>query len=45
VTSKFTELAIDGADPVGLAWFWCSALSYRLRQDLGGRHGSDAGAA
>jgi hypothetical protein len=26
VTSKFTELAIDCADPNGLARFWCSVL-------------------
>jgi len=28
VTSKFTELAIDCADPYGLAGFWCSVLGY-----------------
>ncbi|MGH3324166.1 MAG: VOC family protein, partial [Streptomyces sp.] len=26
MTSKFTELAIDCADPDGLARFWCSVL-------------------
>lgn len=26
MTSKFTELAIDCADPSGLARFWCSVL-------------------
>src|ERR1700736_6963456 len=28
MTSKFTELAIDCADPTGLARFWCSVLDY-----------------
>jgi len=26
MTSKFTELAIDCADPGGLARFWCAVL-------------------
>jgi hypothetical protein len=26
MTSKFTELGIDCADPNGLARFWCSVL-------------------
>jgi Glyoxalase-like domain len=28
MSSKFTELAIDCADPQGLARFWCSVLDY-----------------
>lgn len=28
MTSKFTELAIDCADPHGLARFWCAVLGY-----------------
>ncbi|MFE1948987.1 VOC family protein [Streptomyces sp. NPDC059524] len=28
MTSKFTELAIDCADPEGLAGFWCLVLGY-----------------
>lgn len=31
MASKFTELAIDCADPVGLARFWCSVLDYEVR--------------
>jgi hypothetical protein len=31
MTSKFTELAIDCADPAGLARFWCSALGYEVQ--------------
>ena len=31
MTSKFTELAIDCADPDGLARFWCSVLGYEVR--------------
>jgi len=30
MTSKFTELAIDCADPSGLARFWCSVLGYEV---------------
>ncbi|WP_411080482.1 VOC family protein [Streptomyces sp. cmx-18-6] len=30
---KFTELAIDCADPMGLARFWCSVLGYEVRED------------
>jgi hypothetical protein len=33
VTSKFTELAIDCADPAGLARFWCSVLGYEVQDD------------
>jgi hypothetical protein len=32
MTSKFTELAIDCADPTGLARFWCSVLDYEVVQ-------------
>jgi hypothetical protein len=31
MTSKFTELAIDCADPIGLARFWCSVLGYEVQ--------------
>jgi hypothetical protein len=31
MTSKFTELAIDCADPDGLARFWCSVLGYEVQ--------------
>ncbi len=35
MTSKFTELAIDCADPAGLARFWCAVLDYEvLDEDL-----------
>jgi len=33
MTSKFTELAIDCADPGGLALFWCSALDYQVQDE------------
>jgi hypothetical protein len=33
MTSKFTELAIDCADPRGLATFWCSVLGYHVHGD------------
>jgi hypothetical protein len=33
MTSKFTELAIDCADPAGLARFWCSVLGYEVQGD------------
>jgi hypothetical protein len=33
VTSKFTELAIDCADPGGLARFWCSVLDYQVQDE------------
>jgi Glyoxalase-like domain len=32
MTSKFTELAIDCADPSGLARFWCSVLGYEVQE-------------
>ncbi|MBT2492863.1 VOC family protein [Streptomyces sp. ISL-96] len=31
MTSKFTDLAIDCADPNGLARFWCSVLGYEVQ--------------
>src|SRR5262245_3446590 len=31
MTSKFTELAIDCADPDGLARFWCAVLGYEVQ--------------
>jgi hypothetical protein len=33
MASKFTELAIDCADPAGLARFWCSVLGYEVRDE------------
>ncbi|MEV8376838.1 VOC family protein [Kribbella sp. NPDC056861] len=30
--SKFTELAIDCADPHGLTRFWCAVLDYEVQQ-------------
>ncbi|MHC5704953.1 VOC family protein [Streptomyces tirandamycinicus] len=33
MASRFTELAIDCADPRGLAWFWCSVLDYQVREE------------
>lgn len=33
MTSKFTELAIDCADPNGLARFWCSVLGYEVQDE------------
>jgi hypothetical protein len=36
VTSKFTELAIDCADPAGLSRFWCSVLDYEVQDDEDG---------
>lgn len=32
MASKFTELAIDCADPRALAGFWCSVLGYEVRE-------------
>jgi Glyoxalase-like domain len=52
MTSRFTELAIDCADPKGLARFWCSVLGYEMQdEDEGivtigwpvGREGNRAG--
>ena len=31
MSSKFTELAIDCADPDGLARFWCAVLDYEVK--------------
>jgi catechol 2,3-dioxygenase-like lactoylglutathione lyase family enzyme len=31
MVSKFTELAIDCADPEGLARFWCAVLGYAVQ--------------
>lgn len=36
MTSKFTELAIDCADPVALARFWCAVLGYEVRDERDG---------
>ena len=33
MTSRFTELAIDCADPHGLARFWCAVLGYEVQDD------------
>ena len=33
MTSKFTELAIDGTDPNGLARFWCSVLDDQVQDE------------
>jgi hypothetical protein len=33
MTSKFTELVIDCADPNGLARFWCSVLNYEVQDE------------
>jgi hypothetical protein len=35
MTSKFTDLAIDCADPSGLARFWCSVLGYEVQEEDG----------
>ncbi|WP_304454824.1 VOC family protein [Nocardiopsis sp. YSL2] len=32
MASKFTELAIDCADPGGLARFWCAVLGYEVQE-------------
>jgi len=39
MTSKFTELAIDCADPGALARFWCSVLGYRVQGEDDGDDG------
>jgi len=36
MTSKFTELAIDCADPHHLARFWCSVLGYDVQTEEDG---------
>lgn len=33
MTSAFTDLAIDCADPHGLARFWCAVLGYEVRDE------------
>jgi hypothetical protein len=33
MTSKFTELAIDCADPGVLARFWCAVLDYEVQDE------------
>ncbi len=33
MASKFTELAIDCADPGNLAQFWCSVLDYEVQDE------------
>ncbi len=33
MASKFTELAIDCADPQRLARFWCSVLDYEIQDE------------
>jgi hypothetical protein len=33
MTSKFTELEIDCADPNSLARFWCSVLDYEVLEE------------
>jgi hypothetical protein len=33
MASKFTELAIDCADPAGLARFWCAVLDYVVQEE------------
>ncbi|WP_166352531.1 VOC family protein [Phytoactinopolyspora limicola] len=33
MASKFTELAIDCADPRSLAGFWCSVLGYEVQEE------------
>ncbi len=36
MTSKFTELAIDCADPGGLSRFWCWVLGYEVQNEEDG---------
>lgn len=36
MTSRFTELAIDCADPTALARFWCSALGHEVLDEEDG---------
>jgi hypothetical protein len=33
MTSRFTELAIDCADPQGLSRFWCAVLDYQVLEE------------
>ncbi|WP_308409796.1 VOC family protein [Zhihengliuella halotolerans] len=32
MSSRFTELAIDCADPESLAQFWCAVLDYEVQE-------------
>ena len=36
MASVFTDLAIDCADPAGLARFWCEVLAYEVRAEEDG---------
>jgi hypothetical protein len=36
MASRFTELAIDCADPSGLARFWCAVLDYEVQHEEDG---------
>jgi hypothetical protein len=36
MASTFTELAIDCADPAGLARFWCAVLGYEVQDEEDG---------
>ncbi len=36
MTSRFTELAIDCADPHDLARFWCSVLGHEVQEEEAG---------
>ena len=36
MASKLTELAIDCADPSGMARFWCSVLGYEVQDEADG---------
>ncbi|CAM4066100.1 VOC family protein [Nocardia ninae] len=36
MASKFTELAIDCADPASLAQFWCAVLGYEVQDEEDG---------
>ncbi|OLT19287.1 glyoxalase [Pseudonocardia sp. CNS-139] len=36
MASKFTELAIDCADPAALARFWCAVLGYEVQDEEDG---------
>ncbi|WP_088320018.1 VOC family protein [Kineosporia sp. R_H_3] len=33
MTSRFTDLAVDCADPYRLARFWCAVLGYEIQED------------
>jgi hypothetical protein len=36
MVSKLTEIAIDCADPSGLARFWCAVLGYEVQDQQDG---------